>query len=214
MSYGKILGRLIVARRGKPRRGSKSGNCITCRLPVVEGSIHIVLVRSMAKKDEKTGKQPWFTRRFHMSCIQGWLDWQVEQFPEMETKAKAARSIRSRPILSRIEDPVKLASRNKMVKRRSYLINCILAQPNASPRKKEDIESEVRSLGYRIYQIAPGLNFATKKRGQLYVDYLEKGGQPLHTKFDETAKEDPEQRYVHGGRYNNNWSGWEPKVLL
>ena len=129
----------------------------------------------MAKINEKTGKQPWFTRRLHMACIMSFLEWQEGQFPEMEAKAKAARKIRPRPILSKLSSE-ELVGRNKMVKRRSYLINRLLANPQYPQEKADRIKAEVNDLASRIDEIAVGIRYGTRKRKALTYAYRDSTG--------------------------------------
>ncbi|KKM00797.1 hypothetical protein LCGC14_1800840 [marine sediment metagenome] len=190
MSYGKILGRLVVTRRGTPRKTTRSGQCVYCNVRVDKGEVHPILLRSV--KSKKSGTMFWITRRFHMVCFPKWMATIYKRLPEMEALAMERRGQhRQRPVLSKIEDPEKLIGRRKMVKRRSYLINRILKE-RPPKDKKEDLESQIRELGWYIHQIVPGLNFATEKRKVLFNEYIADGNEPLNIEFDETAETNPE----------------------
>lgn len=191
MSYGKILGRLVVTRRGTPRKGTRSGECVYCKVVVCSGEVHPLLLRTV--KSKKTSKLFWVTRRFHIECFPKWLDSIYGKLPEMEAKSRAGRAAhRPRPVLSRL-NAGELVRRNQMVKRRSYLINRILAEPFMYKvhKKKEDLELEIKYLSWEVHKLAPGINFLTEKRKVAYHKYLEEGGKELDITFDSTPERNP-----------------------
>lgn len=161
MSYGKVMGRLVIARRGKPRKGTISGNCRWCKKPVEQNTVHLLLLRTIAIK--KTGKIVWTTRRFHTHCFPDWLNLAISNLPEVEAKAAKRRTGRPRIILS-VLSAEELVTRNVMQKRRSYLINRLLRNPQYNQETREEVEEEIRCLALSIDAIAPSNRFATKKR--------------------------------------------------
>lgn len=175
MSYGKILGRLVITRRGKPRtEGTKSGECVPCHVQIKQGEVHFALLKTVMSK--KKGKLFWTTRRFHIDCFTNWSSYIVDNFPEVEKKAKAKRyGNRPRPILSKL-DPYELVERMAMVKRRGYLMRRLLANPQYEQKVREEVESEVKELALKIDTIAPSKRFATKKRVRITKAYKETTG--------------------------------------
>lgn len=179
-SYGKILGRLVVVRRGKSRKGTKSGNCVGCGLPVVEGTAHFVLMRSWKPKPDPSKKPLWFTRRFHFPCFPKWLEPAEEWLIENERKANAKRTGRPRAVLSKL-GPEQLVERLRMIKRRGYLIRRLLGHPQYDQETREGIELEVRTLAKEIDAIEPSRRFATRKRAESVKAYQEVTGSPPDT---------------------------------
>ena len=177
MSYGKILGRLVVTRRGKPRDpNSKSGQCVPCHEQIKQGELHMVLLKTVKTKKKKIF---WTTRRFHLNCLTDWLAHQLENFPEVEKKAKAKRyGNRPRPVLANCsaED---LVERTVMMKRRSYLFNRLFRNPQYDEVTRTDIEVEIKDLASKIDAIEPSRRFGTKKRKARYEQYVEQGGTPI-----------------------------------
>lgn len=175
MAYGKVLGRLSIVRRGKPRKTTKSGDCIRCKLPVVEGTAHFILQRTVKLK---TGKIVWTTKRLHQPCFPLWLKHAEEWLIVNEKKANARRTGRPRAVLS-ILSAEDLVARNKMQKRRSYLFNRILRNPQYDEEIKEEVKLEIKELAMKIDEIAPSRRFATKKRVARSVEYAAQSGSPL-----------------------------------
>ena len=172
MAYGKVLGRLSIVRRGKPRKSTKSGNCIHCKLPVTEGTAHFTLQRTVKLK---TGKIVWTTKRLHQPCFPLWLTHAEEWLIENEKRAASRRTGRPRAILS-ILSAEDLVARNKMQKRRSHLLNRILRNPQYDRKTKEEIELEIRELAIKIDKITPSIRFATKKRDARAAEYKAQTG--------------------------------------
>jgi hypothetical protein len=167
MAYGKVLGRLSIIRRGKPRKDTRSGNCVHCKLPVTEGTVHFILQRTVKLK---TTQIVWITKRLHQPCFPLWLEHAEEWLIENEKKAASKRTGRPRVILSNLsaED---LVARNKMLKRQSHCLNRLLQNPQYDQETKEEIESEIKELTAKINEIAPCHYFGTKKRKERSLSY-------------------------------------------
>ena len=153
-SRGLILGRLTLARRGKPREGSKSGHCVECKEQIPQGLPHLILARSWKPK----GKVLWYTRRFHIVCLPTWLKDAEKRLQVNEKKANANRTGRPKTDLDNIskED---LERRSAMQKRRSYLMNRLMRNPDYDGTSVREIEVEIDWLAKQVDAIAPSNRF-------------------------------------------------------
>ncbi len=173
--YGVILGRLVIARRGKTwtdeqrkaRKKSKARlvrkDCTAkgCMEIIKEGEPYFALMKRVWVK--KTDKHPnsmlvWETRKFHYGrpCFYGWLDYQLKRLEKNEEKARQKRietGGRTRTIdLSKLT-PSEIASRVRLIRRRSYLLNRIFAHPEWTKEKFYHVFNELATLRPSIEQL-------------------------------------------------------------
>ncbi len=140
MAYGKTLGELVIARRGKPwseGRRKKAGlrpivkdcHAKDCYSPILEGQPHFVLLRTMKLK---SGKVIWTTRKFHYggSCFPNWLEYTLKLLEKREEKEWGRVKGRT-PTVTLDTIPYNWQRvRLQMIKRRSYLTGRLYALKN------------------------------------------------------------------------------------
>lgn len=179
--YSLNLGKLVVATRGRARKGVKASSAKCrykeCHEPLIEGQPNLLLI--------KEWKGKYTTKRFHSpsthTCFAKWFEFMVTYLEKRkETNKREGRGPGKPRLKVDFEkvSPEQLLIRRKMIQRRSYLM-VRLFNPATAREKHAEIWAEIQELEAKVDAILPSNRYPTKKQNRRYVRFVERGNPQL-----------------------------------